>query len=95
MMTILQAVTTESRRHGRNKRNRAPAHPRSSIDIVFRLWYAKLQALTATRDWGGLDAFAKSKRSPIAYEPFVRHLLEKIPHPKEAASFVLRCGASK
>ena len=95
MMTILQAVTTESRRHGRDKRNGAPAYPRSSIDIVFRLWYAKLQALTATRDWNRLDASEKSNRSPIGYELFVRHLLEKIPHPKEAASFVLRCSASK
>ena len=95
MMTILQAVTTESRRHGRDKRNGAPAYPRSSIDIVFGLWYAKFQALTATRDWGRLDTFEKSNRSPIGYELFVRHLLEKIPRPKEAASFVLRCGASK
>ena len=95
MMTILRAVTTESRRHGRDKRNGAPAFPRSSIDIVFRLWYARFQALTATRDWGRLDAFTKSKRSPIGYESFVQHLLEEIPHPKEVASFVLRCNASK
>lgn len=50
--------------------------------------------MTATRDWDGLDAFAKVKRSPIGYEPFVRHLLEK-GHSKEAASFVPRCDVSK
>lgn len=46
------------------------------------------------KDFEGLEGFAKSKRSPIGYEPFVRYLLEK-GHPKEASSFVERCDASK
>ena len=54
----------------------------------------KLHALTATRDFDGLDAFARSKRSPIGYEPFVRHLVEK-GHKKEAATYVPRCDAHK
>lgn len=40
-------------------------------DIDCRWWYVKLKALTANRDWEGLEAFAKSKKSPIGYEPFV------------------------
>jgi len=35
-----------------------------------RFWYIKLYALTSIRDFEALDAFAKSKRSPIGY----RHL---------------------
>lgn len=30
-----------------------------------------MKALTSNRDWEGLEAFAKSKKSPIGYEPFV------------------------
>lgn len=30
-----------------------------------------MKALTCNRDWEGLEAFAKSKKSPIGYEPFV------------------------
>ncbi|TFY83531.1 hypothetical protein EWM64_g490 [Hericium alpestre] len=59
-----------------------------------RFWYIKLHALTKTRDFEGLDAFARSKRSPIGYEAFVRHLVEK-GHPKEASSYVAKCDAHK
>src|SRR5260221_10210245 len=41
-----------------------------------RFWYLKLKALTEAKDFEGLDAFSKSNRSPIGYEPFVRHLVE-------------------
>jgi len=64
------------------------------INPSFRFWYVKLQALTATRDFEGLDAFAKSKRSPIGYEPFVRHLVGK-GHAKEAIAYVARCDSPK
>jgi hypothetical protein len=37
----------------------------------FRWWWIKLKALVEMKDWEGLDAFAKSKKSPIGYEPFV------------------------
>ncbi|EMD35361.1 hypothetical protein CERSUDRAFT_66538 [Gelatoporia subvermispora B] len=59
-----------------------------------RFWYIKLQALTSVRDFEGLDAFARSKRSPIGYEAFVRHLVDK-GHPSEAVSYVARCDAHK
>ena len=63
-------------------------------DYESSFWYVKLHALTSIRDFEGLDAFAKSKRSPIGYEAFVRHLIEK-GHPKEAATFVPRCDSNK
>ncbi|KAI0346441.1 vacuolar protein sorting-associated protein 16 [Trametopsis cervina] len=59
-----------------------------------RFWYVKLHALTEIHDWDGLDAFARSKRSPIGYHAFVTHLVEK-GHNKEATSFVARCDANK
>ena len=34
-----------------------------------------MKALTSNRDWEGLEAFAKSKKSPIGYEPFVVSIL--------------------
>lgn len=30
-----------------------------------------MKALATNKDWDGLEAFAKSKKSPIGYEPFV------------------------
>ncbi|KAH9852249.1 vacuolar protein sorting-associated protein 16 [Lenzites betulinus] len=59
-----------------------------------RFWYVKLHALTEIRDFEGLELFARSKRSPIGYEVFVKHLVEK-GHPKEAATFVARCDGPK
>lgn len=59
-----------------------------------RFWYVKLQALTGAGDFEGLDTFSKSKRSPIGYEPFVRHLVEK-GHTREALSYVARCDSPK
>lgn len=46
------------------------------------------------RDFEGLDDFAKSKRSPIGYEAFVRHLVSK-GHKKEASGFVARCDGPR
>ncbi|KAG2117327.1 Vps16, C-terminal region-domain-containing protein [Suillus discolor] len=59
-----------------------------------RFWYLKLHALTAMRDFDALDAFARSRRSPIGYEAFVKHLVEA-GHLKEAASYVMRCDGPK
>ncbi|KAJ8494739.1 hypothetical protein ONZ45_g13132 [Pleurotus djamor] len=59
-----------------------------------RFWYLKLYALTSTRDFEGLEAFTKSKRSPIGYEPFVNHLVEK-GFSKEAATYVVRCDSPR
>ncbi|KAH9962881.1 vacuolar assembling/sorting protein VPS16 [Russula dissimulans] len=59
-----------------------------------RFWYLKLHALTASRDFEGLEAFSRSKRSPIGYEAFVRHLVER-GHSKEAVGYVSRCDAPR
>ncbi|KAI0319241.1 vacuolar assembling/sorting protein VPS16 [Amylostereum chailletii] len=59
-----------------------------------RFWYLKLHALTSTRDFEGLETFSRSKRSPIGYEAFVRHLVEK-GHPKEAVTYVARCDGPR
>ena len=66
----------------------------SAHATLSRFWYLKLHALTAMRDFDALDTFARSKRSPIGYEAFVRHLVEA-GHLKEASSYVIRCDAPK
>ncbi len=40
-----------------------------------RWWWLKIRALAGNKDWEALEAFAKSKKSPIGYEPFVVSLL--------------------
>ncbi|KAF8331517.1 vacuolar assembling/sorting protein VPS16 [Cantharellus anzutake] len=57
-----------------------------------RWWYTKLHALVDVKDFDGLDAFAKSKRSPIGYEPFVEYLVSQ-GYTKQAASFVPKCDS--
>ncbi|KAM5537634.1 hypothetical protein V8D89_008712 [Ganoderma adspersum] len=59
-----------------------------------RFWYLKLHSLTSIRDFDGLEAFAKSRRSPIGYEAFVKHLVDK-GYQKEALSYVPRCDGPK
>lgn len=59
-----------------------------------RFWHIKLKALTEVKALGELETFSKSKRSPIGYEPFVRHLVEK-GLPKEAVAYVARCDSPK
>lgn len=40
--------------------------------IPDRRWYwVKLKALARAKDWEGLEGFARAKKSPIGYEPFV------------------------
>jgi hypothetical protein len=58
--------------------------------LVSRFYFIKLHALTAVKDWPSLEAFAKLRKSPIGYEPFVTHLVEK-GHLKEGAKYVPRC----
>jgi hypothetical protein len=50
--------------------------------------------LTEIKAWGELDSFSKSKKSPIGYEPFVRHLVTK-GYGKQAAVYVAKCDAAK
>lgn len=59
-----------------------------------RFWHIKLRALIALRDFEVLEVFARSKRSPIGYEVFVKQLVEA-GHSREAAMYVVRCDAPK
>ncbi|GAA99834.1 uncharacterized protein L969DRAFT_84183 [Mixia osmundae IAM 14324] len=55
-----------------------------------RFWFIKIKALIEARDWDSLEAFSRSKRSPIGYEPFVE-LLVASGHKRQAVTFVQRC----
>lgn len=41
-----------------------------------RWWWLKLKALAKTHSWEAIETFAKSKKSPIGYEPFVVGVFE-------------------
>lgn len=69
-------------------------HPGLLTMTSSRFWYLKLHAFTATRDFESLEALSRLKRSPIGYDAFVRHLVEK-GHPKEAINYVQRCDSNK
>lgn len=56
----------------------------------YRWWYLKLKSLTEIRDWEQLELFAKSKKSPIGYEPFVEHLLAT-GNQRQAIKYIPRC----
>lgn len=49
-----------------------------------------MKALVELRDWEALETFAKSKKSPIGYEPFVSHLISTGSH-RQAVAFIARC----
>ena len=66
----------------------------SDSSALSSFWFLKLHALTTIRDFDGLEAFAKSRRSPIGYEAFVKHLVDK-GYQKEALSSVPRCDGPK
>ena len=36
-----------------------------------KFWWLKVEALGITRNWSELEKFAKSKKSPIGYRPFI------------------------
>lgn len=59
-----------------------------------RFWYVKMRALIEQRDWEALEAFARSKKSPIGYEPFVSALLAAS-HKTQALRYVARCEGGK
>lgn len=65
---------------------------RSFTDLVpFRsFWYLKIRALIVLRDWNALDAFARSKKSPIGYEPWVDELIRAGAH-RQAVRYVEKC----
>ncbi|GAA6059266.1 hypothetical protein JCM10212_006659 [Sporobolomyces blumeae] len=57
-----------------------------------RLWHVKLKALIQARDWDALDAFARSRKSPIGYEPWVEALI-RAGAQRQAIKYVERCEA--
>ena len=65
-----------------------------TLTTVCSYWNLKLQALVEMKDFEALEIFARSKKSPIGYEPFVKMLLEN-GHEREAVSFVPRCDANR
>ncbi|KAG0268380.1 hypothetical protein DFQ27_006874 [Actinomortierella ambigua] len=55
-----------------------------------RFWWIKLRALVEIRDWDGVAVLAKSKKSPIGYEPFVEECVKAMQF-NEAAKYILKC----
>ncbi|KAI9486646.1 MAG: Vps16, C-terminal region-domain-containing protein [Benjaminiella poitrasii] len=55
-----------------------------------RFWWVKLRALVEIRDWENLEKLAKSKKSPIGYEPFVEECI-KARQYQEASKYILKC----
>jgi len=55
-----------------------------------RFWWIKLQSLVEVRDWENLDKLAKSKKSPIGYEPFVQECI-KARQFQEASKYIMKC----
>jgi len=54
-----------------------------------RFWWIKIKALAHIRDWASLEKFAKEKKSPIGYGPFVQVCLD-YNAPKEAEKYIAR-----
>ncbi|CAG8563812.1 1119_t:CDS:2, partial [Acaulospora colombiana] len=55
-----------------------------------RFWWIKLKALVEMRGWDELDKLAKSKKSPIGYEPFVEECIKAM-QQREAAKYIQKC----
>lgn len=62
--------------------------------MLTRFWYTKLQALMSIHNFDSLEVFTKLWQSPIRYEVFVKHLVDK-GHQKEALLYVLCCDGPK
>lgn len=54
-----------------------------------RFWWIKLKALAEAANWSELERFAKSKKSPIGYEPFAKECMQKS-NRFEANKYILR-----
>ncbi|XP_037955262.1 vacuolar protein sorting-associated protein 16 homolog [Teleopsis dalmanni] len=55
-----------------------------------RWWWLRIQTLSEKFKWEDLEKFAKSKKSPIGYEPFVKVCLAQN-NLHEARKYILRC----
>ncbi|BFZ59549.1 Vacuolar protein sorting-associated protein 16 [Saitoella coloradoensis] len=56
-----------------------------------RFWWIKIRALVKNRDWHELEQFAKLKKSPIGYEPFVNECIAS-GNNTQAAAYIARCS---
>lgn len=59
-----------------------------------RFWWLRIQVLSDGFQWDELDKFAKSKKSPIGYEPFVEVCLKKN-NIEEAKKYLPKCRNDK
>ncbi|KAF9899141.1 hypothetical protein BX616_003227 [Lobosporangium transversale] len=75
-----------------NQGNRATKVQSEFKMPVKRFWWIKLRALVEIRDWDGVATLAKSKKSPIGYEPFVEECVKAMQF-KEASKYILKCDA--
>ncbi|PHH87147.1 hypothetical protein CDD83_9262 [Cordyceps sp. RAO-2017] len=53
-------------------------------------WWIRLRALVAKRDWNEIEEMAKTKKSPIGWEPFFNLTLQA-GNPRLAAVFIPKC----
>ncbi|KAI1433969.1 vacuolar protein sorting-associated protein [Xylaria sp. CBS 124048] len=53
-------------------------------------WWIRLRALVAKRDWNEIEDIAKSRKSPIGWEPFFNQILQA-GNARLAATFVPKC----
>eukprot|EP00743_Colponemidia_sp_Colp-15_P004235 GILK01004569.1.p1 GENE.GILK01004569.1~~GILK01004569.1.p1 ORF type:complete len:820 (-),score=138.43 GILK01004569.1:154-2613(-) len=54
-----------------------------------RFWYLKVRALAELGDWEALEQFAKEKKSPIGYQPFIEACLSR-KNVSEASKYIPR-----
>ncbi|KAL0634996.1 Vacuolar protein sorting-associated protein 16 [Maublancomyces gigas] len=55
-----------------------------------RFWWLKLRALVAKRDWGEIEEWGRTKKSPIGWEPFFNECLSA-GNTKAASIFIPKC----
>ncbi|KAF9976159.1 hypothetical protein BGZ73_009073 [Actinomortierella ambigua] len=55
-----------------------------------RYWWIRLRAMVEIRDWDSVEQLAKSKKSPIGYEPFVEECMKAMQF-REAAKYIPKC----
>lgn len=55
-----------------------------------KYWWLQIQVMAEQSQWEALEKFAKTKKSPIGYEPFVEVCL-KHKKEREAAKYIQRC----
>ena len=59
-----------------------------------RFWYLKVDAYSGSRDFENLEKFARSKKSPIGYEPFVDACVKQ-GNLLEAKKYILKCDVNR